>query len=201
MPPASGTQERVARDVRRGAGTLKNRMGKLEAPARWPAAHLCRCVDLVNFQKFPAGEAALHVKREFDRQNLFASPDCRVKFKADYPRKWGERVRHRDFGDAHVLDCPGPAFVGKTIRRIADEGGGAHQVDTFLDLVSDYGFKLRWSTLIGNHNPQRVAINLNHPCAIMGFSDAGAHLRNMAFHNFGLALLQLAVQDSPVMTP
>ncbi|MEO6102554.1 MAG: amidohydrolase family protein, partial [Pseudoxanthomonas sp.] len=75
------------------------------------------------------------------------------------------------------------------------------EVDTFLDLVIDHGPKLRWSTLIGNHNPARVAHNLNNPCAIIGFSDAGAHLRNMAFYNFGLALLQLAVQDAPVMTP
>jgi N-acyl-D-aspartate/D-glutamate deacylase len=34
-----------------------------------------------------------------------------------------------------------------------------------------------------------------------GAADAGAHLRNMAFYNFGLALLQLALQDSPAMTP
>ena len=157
-------------------------------------------VDFVIFEEFPAGEAALHLKREFDRQKLFASPDYRAKFKADYQRKWGGRVWHRDFGDAHVIDCPDPAFVGRTIRQIADERG-AHEVDTFLDLVIDYGPKLRWSTLIGNHNPKRVAINLNQPYAIMGFSDAGAHLRNMAFYNFGLALLQLAVQDAPVMTP
>ncbi len=157
-------------------------------------------VDFVIFEEFPAGEAALHLKREFDRQQLFANPDYRAKFKADYQRKWGGRVWHRDFGDAHVIDCPDPAFVGKTIRQIADERG-AHEVDTFLDLVIDFGPKLRWSTLIGNHNPKRVAINLNQPYAIMGFSDAGAHLRNMAFYNFGLALLQLAVQDAPVMTP
>ncbi len=157
-------------------------------------------VDFIIFEEFPAGEAALHLKREFDRQKLFASPDYRAKFKADYQRKWGGRVWHRDFGDAHVIDCPDPAFVGKTIRQIADERG-AHEVDTFLDLVIDHGPKLRWSTLIGNHNPKRVAINLNQPYAIMGFSDAGAHLRNMAFYNFGLALLQLAVQDGPVMAP
>ena len=157
-------------------------------------------VDFVIFEEFPAGEAALHLKREFDRQKLFSSPAYRAKFKADYQRKWGGRVWHRDFGDAHVIDCPEPAFVGKTIRQIAEERG-AHEVDTFLDLVIDYGPKLRWSTLIGNHNPKRVAINLNKPYAIMGFSDAGAHLRNMAFYNFGLALLQLAVQDVPVMTP
>ncbi len=157
-------------------------------------------VDFVIFEEFPAGEAALHLKREFDRHKLFSSPDYRAKFKADYQRKWGGRVWHRDFGDAHVIDCPEPAFVGKTIRQIADERG-AHEVDTFLDLVIDYGPKLRWSTLIGNHNPKRVAINLNQPYAIMGFSDAGAHLRNMAFYNLGLALLQLSVQDVPVMTP
>lgn len=157
-------------------------------------------VDFVIFEEFPAGEAALHLKREFDRKKLFANPDYRAKFKADYQRKWGGRVWHRDFGDAHVIDCPDLALVGKTIRQIADERG-AHEVDTFLDLVIDYGPKLRWSTLIGNHNPKRVAINLNQSCAIMGFSDAGAHLRNMAFYNFALALLQLAVQETPVMTP
>ena len=88
-----------------------------------------------------------------------------------------------------MIVCVGPVFIGKTIRQIAGERG-AHEVDTFLDLMIDYGPKLRWSTLIGNHNPKRVAINLNQPCAIIGFSDAGAHLRNMAFYNFGLALLQ-----------
>ncbi|TAM13789.1 MAG: N-acyl-D-glutamate amidohydrolase [Rhodanobacter sp.] len=157
-------------------------------------------IDFVIFEEFPAGEAALHLKREFDRQKLFASPDYRAKFKADYKRKWGGRVWHRDFGDAHVIDCPDKSLVGKTIRQIADERG-EHEVDTFLDLVIDHGPRLRWSTLIGNHNPKRVAINLNQPYAIMGFSDAGAHLRNMAFYNFGLALLQLTVQDAPVMTP
>ncbi|SFL11361.1 N-acyl-D-amino-acid deacylase family protein [Rhodanobacter glycinis] len=157
-------------------------------------------IDFVIFEEFPAGEAALHLKREFDRQKLFASPDYRTKFKADYKKKWGGRVWHRDFGDAHVIDCPDKSLVGKTIRQIADERG-EHEVDTFLDLVIDHGPRLRWSTLIGNHNPKRVAVNLNQPYAIMGFSDAGAHLRNMAFYNFGLALLQLTVQDAPVMTP
>lgn len=157
-------------------------------------------IDFVIFEEFPAGEAALHLKRDFDRRKLFASPSYRARFKAEYQRKWGGRVWHRDFGDAHVIGCPDPALVGKTIRQIADERGD-HEVHTFLDLVIDYGRELRWSTLIANHNPQRVAANLNDPCAIVGFSDAGAHLRNMAFYNFGLCLLQLAVQDAPVMTP
>lgn len=48
------------------------------------------------------------------------------------------------------------------------------------------GPEFRGSTLFGNHNPARVAINLYQFLAIMGFSDGGAHLCNTAFHNFGL---------------
>ncbi|GAB2488932.1 N-acyl-D-amino-acid deacylase family protein [Arenimonas alkanexedens] len=157
-------------------------------------------IDFIIFEEFPAGEAALHLKRDFDRQKLFSDPDYRRRFKADYQRKWGGRVWHRDFGDAHVIDCPDPTLVGKTIRAIADERG-AHEVDTFLDLVIDHGPRLRWSTVIANHDPKRVAINVNQSCAIVGFSDAGAHLRNMAFYNFGLCLLQMAVRDAPAMSP
>lgn len=157
-------------------------------------------IDFIIFEEFPAGEAALHLKRDFDRNKLFADPDYRARFKAEYQRKWGGRVWHRDFGDAHVIACPDASLVGKTVKQIADERG-EHEVNTFLDLVIDYGRSLRWSTLIANHNPARVAANLNKDCAIIGFSDAGAHLRNMAFYNFGICMLQLAAQDRPIMTP
>jgi N-acyl-D-aspartate/D-glutamate deacylase len=157
-------------------------------------------IDFIIFEEFPSGEVALHLKRDFDRNKLFANPAYRAQFKADYRKKWGGKVWHRDFSDAHVLECPDASLVGKSIRQIADERH-AHEVDTFLDLIIDHGKALRWTTLIANHNPVRVAANLNQPCAIIGFSDAGAHLRNMAFYNFGVCLLQLAVQDQPVMSP
>lgn len=157
-------------------------------------------IDFIIFEEFPAGEAALHLKRDFDRNTLFADPSYRERFKAEYRRKWGGRVWHRDFGDAHVIGCPDKALVGKTIKQIAD-ARGEHEVDTFLDLIIDHGRNLRWSTLIANHDPTRVAANLNQECAIIGFSDAGAHLRNMAFYNFGICMLQLATGARPVMTP
>ena len=157
-------------------------------------------IDFIIFEEFPSGEVALHLKRDFDRNKLFANPAYRAKFKADYRRKWGGKVWHRDFSDAHVLECPDTSLVGKSIRQIADERK-THEVDTFLDLIIDHGKALRWTTLIANHNPARIAVNLNNPCAIIGFSDAGAHLRNMAFYNFGVCMLQLAVQDQPIMSP
>ncbi len=157
-------------------------------------------IDFVIFEEFPAGEVALHLKKDFDRNKLFANPAYRAAFKKDYQRRWGGRVWHRDFGDAHVISAPDAGLVGKTIRQIAQERKD-HEVNVFLDLLIDHGKALRWSTLIGNHNPARVAVNVNADCGLVGFSDAGAHLRNMAFYNFGLCMVQLAVQDRPVMTP
>jgi N-acyl-D-aspartate/D-glutamate deacylase len=157
-------------------------------------------IDFIIFEEFPAGEVALHLKRDFDRNKLFASQAYRERFKAEYQRKWGGRVWHRDFGDAHVIDCPDKTLVGKSIAQIARERG-EHEVNTFLDLVIDHGRELRWSTLMGNHNPKRVAANMNDASALVGFSDAGAHLRNMAFYNFGLCMLQLALKEQPVMAP
>ncbi|MDO5691325.1 MAG: N-acyl-D-glutamate amidohydrolase [Pseudomonadota bacterium] len=157
-------------------------------------------IDFVVFEEFPAGEMALHLTRELDRNRLFADPDYRARFKREYQRRWGGRVWHRDFGDARVMASPDPAHVGKTIRVIADERG-EDEAGVFLDLLIEHGSQLRWSTVIGNHNPARVASNLNEDCAIIGFSDAGAHLRNMAFYNFPLCLLQLTAGERPVMRP
>jgi N-acyl-D-aspartate/D-glutamate deacylase len=157
-------------------------------------------IDFIIFEEFPAGEVALHLKKDFDRNKLFSNPAYREQFKRDYQRKWGGRVWHRDFGDARVIDCPDATLVGRSVRDIAQQRG-VHEVDTFLDLLIDHGKQLRWSTLIGNHNPARVAVNVNADCGLVGFSDAGAHLRNMAFYNFGLCMLQLATTDHPVMTP
>lgn len=157
-------------------------------------------IDFVVFEEFPAGEMALHLKRDYDRNKLFASPTYRERFKAEYRKKWGGKVWHRDFGDAHIIDCPDQSLVGKTIAQVAQERGD-HEVNVFLDLVIEHSRALRWSTTIANHNPRRVAANLNDASALVGFSDAGAHLRNMAFYNFGLCMLQLALQDQPAMTP
>ena len=65
------------------------------------------------------------------------------------------------------------------------------------------GIRLRWSTTVGNRHEDSVAWIVAHPQAQIGFSDAGAHLRNMAFYNFGVRLLKLVrdaeLRGRPVM--
>ncbi|RZU47074.1 N-acyl-D-aspartate/D-glutamate deacylase [Fluviicoccus keumensis] len=151
-------------------------------------------IDLVIFEEFGAGEAALHLSEQVERNALFADEAYRRKFRKDYERKWGPRVWHRDLHDSDIVDCPDKSLVGRSFGEIADQRG-LHPVDLFLDLVTQYGKALRWHTVLANHRPQAVKRIMKEPATIVTFSDAGAHIRNMAFYNFPLRFLKL-VRDS-----
>jgi N-acyl-D-aspartate/D-glutamate deacylase len=49
---------------------------------------------------------------------------------------------------------------------------------------------VRWTTIVANHRPKHLDALAVDPSIHMGFSDAGAHLRNMAFYNFPVKLLK-----------
>jgi N-acyl-D-aspartate/D-glutamate deacylase len=106
-------------------------------------------------------------------------------------------VWHRDFFDAEIVACPDESVVGKSFGQVGLDRGGLHPVDAFLDLVVEHGTKVRWRTTISNHRPEVLKKLARDPGVQMGFSDAGAHLRNMAFYNYGLRLLR-HVRDSQI---
>ncbi|MBF6451026.1 amidohydrolase family protein [Nocardia elegans] len=148
-------------------------------------------IDLVVFEEFGSGAAALHLSNQLDeRHRMLQSESYRRQFRKDYDRKFGPRVWHRDFFDAEIVECPDSSVVGKTFGQVGVERGGVHPVDAFLDLVVEYGPKVRWRTTISNHRPGVLDRFAADPGMQLGFSDAGAHLRNMAFYNFGLRLLR-----------
>lgn len=148
-------------------------------------------IDLVVFEEFGAGEAALHLRRGPERTTLLQDPAYRDWFKRCYAQKWTPRVWHRDFGDAEIVACPDARWVGRTIGDVA-AAEGKHPVDAFLDLVVAHDQEFRWKTVIANHRPGAHRKLLNDPSVQIGFADSGAHLRNMAFYNFPLHLLKMA---------
>jgi N-acyl-D-glutamate deacylase len=87
------------------------------------------------------------------------------------------------------VGCPEQDLVGKSVGQVADERG-IHPCDVFLDLVVAYGKNFRWKTTIANHRPEVLNHMLSLPHVHVGFADAGAHLRNMAFYNFPLHMLK-----------
>ncbi len=89
---------------------------------------------------------------------------------------------HRDFHDAVILECPDRSLIGKSFGAIAD-ARGLHPRDAFLDVLVDNGERnVRWTTTVANNRPRQLDKLAADPSIHMGFSDAGAHLRNMAFY-------------------
>ncbi|OMC27962.1 hypothetical protein A5740_20560 [Mycobacterium sp. GA-1841] len=148
-------------------------------------------IDLPVFEEFGAGTAALHLKDQLERNKLLADPEYRRRFRRSFDRrKLGPTLWHRDFHDATIVECPDKTLIGKSFGRIADERG-IHPLDAFLDVLVDNGERnVRWTTIVANDRPRYLDKLAKDPSVHMGFSDAGAHLRNMAFYNYPLRLLK-----------
>jgi len=160
-------------------------------------------MDIVLFEEFGAGEMALDIRDQLERNELLKDEEYRRKFRKFYKEKLSPRVWQRDFGDAVILDCPDKTVVGRNFAELAADRG-IHVVDFFLDMVVAHGRSLRWFTTVGNHRKDRLRKMVANPGALITFSDAGAHIRNMAFYNLPLRFLKLvreSHEDSePVMS-
>lgn len=160
-------------------------------------------IDIVLFEEFGAGQMALHLKDEVERNKLLNDEAYRRRFRKFYKERYSPRVWQRDFGDATILECPDSTLVGRDFESIANERD-IHVVDLYLDLVVKFGKQLRWMTVVANDRLTVLEKMVADRDAMIAFSDAGAHIRNMAFYNLPLRMLQL-VQNShdrgkPIMT-
>ncbi|BBX16372.1 hypothetical protein CRI77_23125 [Mycolicibacterium duvalii] len=178
----------------RALGPMARLVNRLGGNFRWqhlpvPFEVYADGIDFVIFEEFGAGEAALHLQDEVERNEMLRDRTYRRRFRKDYENKLGVRVWQRDFFDAEIVGCPDRSVTGKSFGQVGRERG-IHPVDAFLDLVVEHGKKLRWRTTISNHRPAVLQKMARDAGLQMGFSDAGAHLRNMAFYNMGLRLLR-----------
>ncbi len=160
-------------------------------------------IDVVFFEEFGAGELALDLKDAVERNNLLKDEKYRRDFRKFYGEKLSPRVWQRDFGDAMILDCPDQSIIGKNFADVANDRN-VHVVDLFLDLVVEHGKKLRWYTTVGNHRKEVLKGMVKDKKSLITFSDAGAHIRNMAFYNLPLRMLKLVNESieeaKPMMT-
>jgi len=156
----------------------------------------------VVFEEFGAGAAGLHLETMAERRKLFQDEGYRRKFNRQWNNPFIPKVFHRNFAKATVMECPDSSLVGKTFREIGVMQGKS-EVNAFLDLLIEYGNELRWYTVTGNDRPKPLAALMNSETSLLGFSDAGAHLRNMAFYNYPLRMLKFvkdaADDGKPVM--
>jgi N-acyl-D-aspartate/D-glutamate deacylase len=157
-------------------------------------------VDLVIFEEFASGTAALDIRDRVKRGDLMSSEDYRRRFRDDMTKRFGVTAWNRDFYDTEILRCPDAGMVGKSFGQVADErtareGRTVQPVDAFLDLVSLHPGEVRWHTTIANDRPDELGRSMAYKWFQLGNNDSGAHLRNFGFYNAPLRALKL-VKDA-----
>jgi N-acyl-D-aspartate/D-glutamate deacylase len=146
-------------------------------------------VDLVVFEEFGSGAAALNFRDEMSRGRLLADESYRRQFRKDLAKRFGPRVWSRDLSDAEIVACPDPAVIGQSFADVA-VARGIEPADALLDMTVEHGAELRWRTTVANDRDDVLDRLQRSPNVQIGFSDSGAHLRNMAFYNSGLRMLE-----------
>src|SRR5690606_9510565 len=141
-------------------------------------------------EELGAGTEVLHLDRSV-RGELMTVPGWRRRFRSQWTAKLRGRVYHRDLREARIVRAPDPGLVGRAFAEVAAERE-VDPLDCFMDLIAEHGNHLRWHTVIATDRRDELEWIAAHPQVLIGFSDAGAHLRNMGFYNFPLQLLRLA---------
>jgi N-acyl-D-aspartate/D-glutamate deacylase len=153
-------------------------------------------IEVPLFEEFGAGTEALHVEDSEQRSALLRDASYRRRFKQQWRNRLRGRAYHRDLSEIRIVACPDAALVGKSFAELAGAGDpGRDPIDVLLDLVAEHGGALRWYTIVANDRRADLEWIVDHPDILIGFSDAGAHLRNMAYYNFPLRMLKL-VRDA-----
>lgn len=168
---------------------------RLRADMRWqslpqPFELWVDGLEVPVMEELGAGTEALHEVDLADRRELLADPVFRARFKKQWSNPLAPKAWHRDLAEPRIIACPDPALVGRSFADVASERG-IDPLDCFLDLQHEFGNDLRWYTVVGNERRESLEYVVSHPAVIIGFSDAGAHLRNMAYYDFPLHLLRL----------
>jgi len=147
-------------------------------------------MNFVIFEEVPAGAAYLHLSENTDRERLVEDPAFREKFKKNMTEKFHVALWDRDIGDGRVHSCPDESLIGLSFSQIAKQKN-RHVADVFIDLLVAYGDDLLWKVVMANDKDDMLAKLLEdrQSANLVAFSDAGAHIQNMAYYNFGLQML------------
>ena len=149
------------------------------------------------FEEMQASACLLNADTAAQRQLLYRDSDWRKQMRGEWLSKFGASF-HKDLAQMRVVACPDSSVVGLSFAEIAHSRGQA-AVDTFIDLISEFDEAIRWHAVIANDRPAEIRRYLQHPYIQLGFSDAGAHNRNLAFQNSHLWFLRDCLMNSDAL--
>ncbi|WP_254565070.1 amidohydrolase family protein [Oscillatoria sp. HE19RPO] len=150
------------------------------------------------FEEFSTGAQLNSCDSREERQELWASETFRKQFRKDWLNGWRKSF-HRDLNLMEILSCPEASWQGLSFATVAKKMQ-QNPVDLFMDLLQQYDTDLRWVATGANDRLEPRLAMMKHPDILPGFTDAGAHVRNLGYYDGALSLLKQAVTTN-FMTP
>lgn len=143
------------------------------------------------FEEFGSGTALMNCDTREQQLQLLRDPNYRARFRAEWNSR-RNRSFHRDFSQMQVVASPDGSMTGHSFATLAAEQG-IDGIEYFLNALEKFGEAVRWHTVIANDRPEKMRELLTQPYNLPGFSDAGAHNRNLAFQHAHLCCLRDAL--------
>jgi len=143
------------------------------------------------FEEFACGVRLNDCETPAARQRLWQSDGFRQQFRQEWTSGY-RKTFHRDLRLMRIVRCPDAALENRTFADAARDRG-QEATAFFIDALERYDTDLRWvATGANDRLAERLAL-MKQPYVLPGFTDAGAHVRNLGYYDGALSLLKQAV--------
>lgn len=150
------------------------------------------------FEEFSTGVRLNSCASREERQQLWQSPSFRRQFRQEWTNKWRKSF-HRQLELMKVIQCPETSWQGLSFAEIASQRN-QNPTEFFMQALQSYDTDLRWVATGANDRLEPRLALMRHPYILPGFTDAGAHVRNLGYYDGALSLLKQAV-TTKFLTP
>jgi N-acyl-D-aspartate/D-glutamate deacylase len=143
------------------------------------------------FEEFSAGVRLNSAQSRSERQAMWESRSFCQQFRQEWSQK-GLKSFHRRLELMTVVSCPNPDWQGLSFSQIA-QACQQEPLALFMQGLAQYDTDLQWVATGANDRLQPRLELMRHPHILPGFTDAGAHVRNLGYYDGALSLLKQAV--------
>ncbi len=142
------------------------------------------------FEEFPTGAQLNSCESRQERQELWQSENFRSQFRKEWLSGWRKSF-HRQLELIEIVRCPETHWQGFSFAEIARQKQ-QESVDFFIEALQKYDTELRWVATGANDRLEPRLAMMQHPYILPGFTDAGAHVRNLGYYDGAISLLKQA---------
>lgn len=142
------------------------------------------------FEEFPTGAQLNSCQSRQERQQLWQSEHFRRQFRQEWSNPWRKSF-HRQLELMEIVRCPETNWQGLSFAEVARQKQ-QEPVDFFIQALHHYDTDLGWVATGANDRLEPRLAMMQHPYIFPGFTDAGAHVRNLGYYDGALSLLKQA---------